>query len=42
MVALEEHEFGDGALYRHVLAADDASLLEMMATIVSAHLDSSL
>ena len=42
MVALEEHEFCDGTLYRHVPAADDASLLQMVATIVSTHLDSSL
>ena len=41
-MALEEHQLGDGRLYRHVLAADDARLLQMIATVVTAHLDGAL
>lgn len=42
IMALEEHQLGDGRLYRHVLAADDARLLQMIATVVTAHLDGAL
>ncbi len=42
VVALEEHQFGDGTLYGLVVAADDACLLQMIARVVTAHLDGSL
>ena len=42
VVALEEHELGDGALDGHVAAADDAGLLEMVAAVVARHLDGAL
>ena len=42
VVALKEHQFGDGTLYGLVVAADDACLLQMVARVVTAHLDGSL
>ena len=42
VVALEEHQFGDGTLYGLVVAADDACLLQMVARVVTAHLDGTL
>ena len=42
VVALEEHQFGDGTLYGLIVAADDACLLQMIARVVTAHLDGSL
>ena len=42
IVALEEHELGDGALNGGVAAADDACFLQMIAAIVAAHLNGAL
>ena len=42
VVTLQEHQFGNSSLYRHVFSADDTRLLKMIATVVSAHLDSAL
>ena len=42
VVALEEHQFGDGTLYGLVVAADDACLLQVVARVVTAHLDGAL
>ena len=39
---LEEHQLGDGALDGHVAAADDTRLLEMVAAVVTGHLDGAL
>ena len=41
-MALKEHQFGNGTLYGLVVAADDACFLKMIATVVAAHLYSSL
>ena len=42
VVALQEHQFGDGTLYGHVAPTDDTSLLQMIAAVVARHLDRSL
>ena len=42
VVALKEHQFGDGTLYGLVVATDDACLLQMIARVVTAHLDGTL
>ena len=41
-MALEEHQLGDGRLDGLILAADDACLLQMVARVVTAHLDGTL
>ena len=42
VACLEEHELGDGTLDSHVTAADDACLLQVVATVVARHLDCAL
>ena len=42
VVALQEHQFGDGTLYGHVAPTDDTSLLQVIAAVVARHLDRSL
>ena len=42
VVTLEEHQFRDSTLDGHIAAADDASLLQMVAAVITTHLHSAL
>jgi len=42
IMALKEHQFGNGTFNGLVVAADDSGFLKMVAAVVSAHLYGSL
>ena len=42
VVRLQEHQLGDGALHRRVVAAHDACLLQLEARVVAVHLHTAL